>query len=151
MSELAVVKVFSIVEGYPAVVVVEKGFFLKGFLKGTKTSIGEINPVGENCPVDGVYFGKSLESRLRMLELVKPKEWDCADECWLFVADYGRNAKAGDDMVKLVKVLSSVSVDGISVEVRPGVVDVKFVSVENCVLSEDGYVKFLKIWMRMSK
>ena len=54
-------------------------------------------------------------------------------------------------MVKLVKVLSSVSVDGISVEVRPGVVDVKFVSVENCVLSEDGYVKFLKIWMRMSK
>jgi len=80
------VKVFSISDNFPAVIMVENGYNLKEYLKGSKS---EWNPLEERCPLDGLFFiTEEVGEVFENLKLERPEEWTSEGGVWLIVGDY---------------------------------------------------------------
>jgi hypothetical protein len=128
MSKLAVVKVYSVFQNLPAVIVVENGYLLREYLKGT---VGVRNPVDEACPLKGIFFGKDYEEVFEKFEMECPEEWSSYEGCWVLVADFDKNGKAEEDMERIMKVLTSYEGDGRIVRVEGGGRKLQIMTFEN--------------------
>jgi hypothetical protein len=93
-----VAKVFSVFEGCPAVIVVENGYNIKGYLKGTKS---DWQPVEDRCGLDGLFFGEEFEFDPKV---EKPEEWPDAG-VWLLVCDF-KSDNSEAEMEDIVRVLA---------------------------------------------
>jgi len=141
-----VVKVYSVYENCPAVIVVENGYLLKEFLKGT---VGELNPVEEVCPLKAIFFGKDFDVVFKKYEIECPVEWSSNQGCWVLVGDFVKNLNAEEDMDSIMNVLRSFEGEGKILRVEGGGRKLQRLTFENLKLSGDGYSKYLKIWQRL--
>jgi len=108
---VSVVKVFSVFDDMPAVISVENGYNIKGYLKGSR-GIGEPNPIDGMSPLDALYFTKDLGKTLKTNKLERLVEWDADKACWVIVADYNKNDNAERDMDEILTALQTLEGEG---------------------------------------
>jgi len=71
-----------------------------------------LNPIDEVCPLKGIFFGKDYEGVFKKFEMECPEEWSSNEGCWVLVGDYEKNAKAEEDLEKIINVLTSYEGEG---------------------------------------
>jgi len=139
-----VVKVYSVSEGFPAVIMLENGYNLKEYIKGAKA---DWKPVEEKCPIDGMFFGEGVSKVFSNYELDMPDEWDSNCAVWLVVGDFS-NERTVDFMEEILRVLATFEGKGRRIEVTKGDRRLTKVSIEHRKLTKISYGRFFTFWQR---